>query len=135
MSHRGRSLQGAWDATDLMVPGPRGVVAAITPFNCSERKQQCQSRHFRSMSNTSRMVIASISWKIATGMARGKLTSHRFVVLRWPMAENDRTQTERQTTGVVKVQVVVALPDRQEVAEVVLPEGATAMQAVAARVV
>lgn len=31
--HRGRSLQGAWDATDLMVPGPRGVVAAITPWN------------------------------------------------------------------------------------------------------
>jgi pyruvate/2-oxoglutarate dehydrogenase complex dihydrolipoamide dehydrogenase (E3) component len=29
---------------------------------------------------------------------------HRHVVvLRWPMAENDRTQTERQTTGVVKV--------------------------------
>lgn len=32
----------------------------------------------------------------------------------------------------MKVQVVVALPDRQEVAEVVLPEGATAAQAVAA---
>jgi acyl-CoA reductase-like NAD-dependent aldehyde dehydrogenase len=31
--HRGRSLQGAWDATDLMVPEPRGVVAAITPWN------------------------------------------------------------------------------------------------------
>ncbi len=31
--HRGRSLQGGWDATDLMVPGPRGVVAAITPWN------------------------------------------------------------------------------------------------------
>jgi len=31
--HRGRSLQGAWDAIDLMVPGPRGVVAAITPWN------------------------------------------------------------------------------------------------------
>jgi acyl-CoA reductase-like NAD-dependent aldehyde dehydrogenase len=31
--HRGRSLQGSWDATDLMVPGPRGVVAAITPWN------------------------------------------------------------------------------------------------------
>ena len=31
--HRGRSLQGLWDATDLMVPGPRGVVAAITPWN------------------------------------------------------------------------------------------------------
>src|SRR3954471_6786417 len=31
--HRGRSLQGGWDATDLMVPQPRGVVAAITPWN------------------------------------------------------------------------------------------------------
>lgn len=31
--HRGRSLQGSWDATDLMVPQPRGVVAAITPWN------------------------------------------------------------------------------------------------------
>lgn len=31
--HRGRSLQGSWEATDLMVPGPRGVVAAITPWN------------------------------------------------------------------------------------------------------
>jgi acyl-CoA reductase-like NAD-dependent aldehyde dehydrogenase len=31
--HWGRSLQGSWDATDLMVPGPRGVVAAITPWN------------------------------------------------------------------------------------------------------
>jgi acyl-CoA reductase-like NAD-dependent aldehyde dehydrogenase len=31
--HRGRSLQGAWDSTDLMVPGPRGVVAAVTPWN------------------------------------------------------------------------------------------------------
>ncbi len=31
--HRGRSLQGSWSATDLMVPGPRGVVAAITPWN------------------------------------------------------------------------------------------------------
>ena len=31
--HRGRSLQGTWEATDLMVPGPRGVVAAITPWN------------------------------------------------------------------------------------------------------
>jgi acyl-CoA reductase-like NAD-dependent aldehyde dehydrogenase len=31
--HRGRSLQGSWQATDLMVPGPRGVVAAITPWN------------------------------------------------------------------------------------------------------
>ena len=31
--HRGRSLQGSWQATDLMVPGPRGVVAVITPWN------------------------------------------------------------------------------------------------------
>ncbi len=31
--HRGRSLQGSWSATDLMVPSPRGVVAAITPWN------------------------------------------------------------------------------------------------------
>jgi acyl-CoA reductase-like NAD-dependent aldehyde dehydrogenase len=31
--HRGRSLQGSWDATDLMVPQPRGVVAVITPWN------------------------------------------------------------------------------------------------------
>jgi acyl-CoA reductase-like NAD-dependent aldehyde dehydrogenase len=31
--HRGRSLQGSWDSTDLMVPGPRGVVAALTPWN------------------------------------------------------------------------------------------------------
>ena len=31
--HRGRSLQGAWQATDLMVHVPRGVVAAITPWN------------------------------------------------------------------------------------------------------
>ncbi|MGF9759165.1 aldehyde dehydrogenase family protein [Microvirga sp. 0TCS3.31] len=31
--HRGRSLQGGWDATDFMVPQPRGVVAAITPWN------------------------------------------------------------------------------------------------------
>jgi acyl-CoA reductase-like NAD-dependent aldehyde dehydrogenase len=31
--HRGRALQGGWDATDLMVPQPRGVVAAITPWN------------------------------------------------------------------------------------------------------
>jgi acyl-CoA reductase-like NAD-dependent aldehyde dehydrogenase len=31
--HRGRSLQGSWDSTDLMVPGPRGVVAVITPWN------------------------------------------------------------------------------------------------------
>ncbi|MGN6251157.1 MAG: aldehyde dehydrogenase family protein [Marmoricola sp.] len=31
--HGGRSLQGGWDATDLMVHEPRGVVAAITPWN------------------------------------------------------------------------------------------------------
>ncbi|GLZ46116.1 aldehyde dehydrogenase [Actinomycetospora sp. NBRC 106375] len=31
--HRGRSLQGSWSATDLMVPGPRGVAAVITPWN------------------------------------------------------------------------------------------------------
>lgn len=31
--HRGRSLAGGWDATDLMVHEPRGVVAAITPWN------------------------------------------------------------------------------------------------------
>jgi len=31
--HRGRALQGRWDATDLMVPEPRGVVALITPWN------------------------------------------------------------------------------------------------------
>ena len=31
--HRGRSLQGSWEATDVMVHGPRGVVAAITPWN------------------------------------------------------------------------------------------------------
>lgn len=31
--HRGRSLLGAWDATDLMLPEPRGVVAALTPWN------------------------------------------------------------------------------------------------------
>jgi acyl-CoA reductase-like NAD-dependent aldehyde dehydrogenase len=31
--HRGRSLQGGWDATDLMVFVPRGIVAAITPWN------------------------------------------------------------------------------------------------------
>ena len=31
--HRGRSLQGGWDATDLMVFEPRGVVAVITPWN------------------------------------------------------------------------------------------------------
>jgi succinate-semialdehyde dehydrogenase / glutarate-semialdehyde dehydrogenase len=31
--HRGRSLLGAWAATDLMVPEPRGVVAVLTPWN------------------------------------------------------------------------------------------------------
>lgn len=31
--HRGRSLQGGWQATDLMVFEPRGVVAALTPWN------------------------------------------------------------------------------------------------------
>jgi acyl-CoA reductase-like NAD-dependent aldehyde dehydrogenase len=30
---RGRSLQGAWDATDLAVQVPRGVAAVITPWN------------------------------------------------------------------------------------------------------
>src|SRR4051812_34657289 len=31
--HRGRSLLGGWDAVDLMAPRPRGVVAAVTPWN------------------------------------------------------------------------------------------------------
>jgi betaine-aldehyde dehydrogenase len=31
--HRGRSLHGSWSATDLMVPQPRGVVVALTPWN------------------------------------------------------------------------------------------------------
>jgi succinate-semialdehyde dehydrogenase / glutarate-semialdehyde dehydrogenase len=31
--HRGRSLHGGWDATDPMVPEPRGVVAVLTPWN------------------------------------------------------------------------------------------------------
>lgn len=31
--HRGRTLHGAWDATDLMVPEPRGVVVVLTPWN------------------------------------------------------------------------------------------------------
>jgi acyl-CoA reductase-like NAD-dependent aldehyde dehydrogenase len=31
--HRGRALQGGWNATDLMIPGPRGVVVALTPWN------------------------------------------------------------------------------------------------------
>jgi acyl-CoA reductase-like NAD-dependent aldehyde dehydrogenase len=32
-SSRGRTLLGGWDATDMMVPGPRGVIAAMTPWN------------------------------------------------------------------------------------------------------
>ncbi len=31
--HRGRSLHGAWGATDLMIQEPRGVVVALTPWN------------------------------------------------------------------------------------------------------
>jgi acyl-CoA reductase-like NAD-dependent aldehyde dehydrogenase len=31
--HRGKSLNGDWSATDLMVNEPRGVVAVITPWN------------------------------------------------------------------------------------------------------
>jgi succinate-semialdehyde dehydrogenase/glutarate-semialdehyde dehydrogenase len=31
--HRGRSLMGGWQSTDLMVHEPRGVVAAVTPWN------------------------------------------------------------------------------------------------------
>ncbi|MBW4720541.1 aldehyde dehydrogenase family protein [Saccharothrix obliqua] len=31
--HRGRSLQGGPDAADFMIPGPRGVVVALTPWN------------------------------------------------------------------------------------------------------
>lgn len=31
--HRGRSLLGGVDATDLMIPEPRGVVAVLTPWN------------------------------------------------------------------------------------------------------
>jgi acyl-CoA reductase-like NAD-dependent aldehyde dehydrogenase len=31
--HRGRSLHGGWNATDLMIPEPRGVVAVLTPWN------------------------------------------------------------------------------------------------------
>ncbi|HEV2778907.1 MAG TPA: aldehyde dehydrogenase family protein [Actinophytocola sp.] len=31
--HRGRSLLGGWAATDLMIPEPRGVVVALTPWN------------------------------------------------------------------------------------------------------
>ena len=31
--HRGRTLQGGWGATDLMVPCPRGVAVVLTPWN------------------------------------------------------------------------------------------------------
>jgi succinate-semialdehyde dehydrogenase/glutarate-semialdehyde dehydrogenase len=31
--HRGRSLQGSWEAVDVMVHQPRGVAAVITPWN------------------------------------------------------------------------------------------------------
>ncbi len=31
--HGGRSLQGNWGATDLMIAEPRGVVAVVTPWN------------------------------------------------------------------------------------------------------
>src|SRR5688572_13006863 len=31
--HRGRSLQGSWDAADLMVHEPRGVVGLLVPWN------------------------------------------------------------------------------------------------------
>lgn len=31
--HRGRTLQGAWGATDFAVQAPRGVAAVITPWN------------------------------------------------------------------------------------------------------
>ena len=31
--HRGRTLQGGWDAADLMVHEPRGVVALLVPWN------------------------------------------------------------------------------------------------------
>ncbi|WP_184698332.1 aldehyde dehydrogenase family protein [Saccharothrix tamanrassetensis] len=31
--HGGRSLLGSWDAMDFMVPEPRGVVVALTPWN------------------------------------------------------------------------------------------------------
>lgn len=31
--HGGRTLQGNWSATDLMIPEPRGVVAVLTPWN------------------------------------------------------------------------------------------------------
>jgi acyl-CoA reductase-like NAD-dependent aldehyde dehydrogenase len=31
--HRGHALQGGWDATDLMVREPRGVIALLVPWN------------------------------------------------------------------------------------------------------
>src|SRR3954447_20797385 len=31
--HRGRALNGAWDATDMMVHEPRGVAALLVPWN------------------------------------------------------------------------------------------------------
>jgi acyl-CoA reductase-like NAD-dependent aldehyde dehydrogenase len=31
--HRGRALNGAWDATDLMIHEPRGVAALLVPWN------------------------------------------------------------------------------------------------------
>jgi acyl-CoA reductase-like NAD-dependent aldehyde dehydrogenase len=31
--HRGRTLHGGWNATDFMIPEPRGVVAVLTPWN------------------------------------------------------------------------------------------------------
>src|SRR3954470_5624124 len=31
--HRGRSLAGGWDAADLMIHEPRGVVALLVPWN------------------------------------------------------------------------------------------------------
>ena len=31
--HRGRALQGGWDAADLMIHEPRGVVALLVPWN------------------------------------------------------------------------------------------------------
>src|SRR3954447_236351 len=31
--HRGRSLQGGWDAADMMVHEPRGVVGLLVPWN------------------------------------------------------------------------------------------------------
>ncbi|HEV2818949.1 MAG TPA: aldehyde dehydrogenase family protein [Solirubrobacteraceae bacterium] len=31
--HRGRALQGGWEAADLMIPEPHGVVALLVPWN------------------------------------------------------------------------------------------------------